>query len=147
MDTLVLPFRFLRVPNFKLKIPTIRYPSPMLVFSFVFLSYFLVTSGIIYDIITETPSIGSTQDERTGSVKPVVFLQYRINGQFIIEGLSAGLLFVIGALGFIILDNSHEKSTSSSNRTLMIISGLVCIFLGYNLSTVFLRIKLPGYLN
>jgi hypothetical protein len=63
MDLLELPFHFLRLPNLKLKIPTINQPSPMVVFGFVFLSYFLVLSGIIYDVIVEPPSIGSTQDE------------------------------------------------------------------------------------
>ena len=46
----------------------------------VLLSYFLVTGGIIYDVIVEPPSIGSTTDER-GHSRPVAFMQYRINGQ------------------------------------------------------------------
>jgi len=74
-------------------------------------------------------------------------MQHRINGQFIIEGLSAGILFVIGGLGFIILDNSHDKLTTTTNRYLLIISGVLCIVLSYNLSILFLRIKLPGYLG
>ena len=46
----------------------------------VLLSYFLVTGGIIYDVIVEPPSMGSTTDER-GHSRPVAFMQYRINGQ------------------------------------------------------------------
>jgi len=144
---LELPFHFMRVPNLKLKIPSISPPGPMTVFSLVFLSYFLVSSGIIYDVIIEPPSIGSTQDEATGAVKPVAFLQHRINGQYIIEGLSAGLLFSIGGLGFVILDRSNEKHTSNTNRYLLILSGILCILVAYNLAILFLRIKIPGYLG
>lgn len=104
MATLLeLPFHFLRVPNLKLRIPNISAPSATTVFFLVLASYYLVFSGIIYDVIVEPPSIGSHRDEG-GSVKPVVFLQYRINGQYIIEGLAAGLLFVLGGVGIIILN-------------------------------------------
>ena len=102
-DLLELPFHFLRVPNLKLRIPNISAPSATTVFFLVLASYYLVFSGIIYDVIVEPPSIGSHRDEG-GSVKPVVFLQYRINGQYIIEGLAAGLLFVLGGVGIIILN-------------------------------------------
>jgi len=145
MDSLLeFPFLFLRVPNLKLRLPHISYPSPTTIFVFVFLSYFLVASGLIYDVIVEPPSIGSSQDEHTGSVKPVVFLQHRINGQFIIEGLSAGLLFSVGGLGYIILDISNRKNTSDTPRFLLIIAGGICCVLSYVLVIVFLRIKIPG---
>jgi hypothetical protein len=144
MEVLELPFQFVRVPNLKLRIPTISQPSPMLMFVLVFLSYFLVISGLIYDVIVEPPSIGSVQDEATGAVRPVVFLQYRVNGQYIIEGLSAGLLFCVGALGFILLDRANQKHTAERNRFLLILAGLIFTVIAYNLSIVFLRMKVPG---
>eukprot|EP01115_Flamella_aegyptia_P014545 TRINITY_DN83342_c0_g1_i1.p1 TRINITY_DN83342_c0_g1~~TRINITY_DN83342_c0_g1_i1.p1 ORF type:complete len:149 (-),score=30.77 TRINITY_DN83342_c0_g1_i1:56-502(-) len=147
MDLLELPFQFVRVPNLKLKFPNIPQPGPMVVFALVFASYFLVLSGIIYDVIVEPPSIGSVQDEATGAVKPVVFLQYRVNGQYIIEGLSAGFLFCLGGLGFIVLDIANRKVTSATNRYVLVLFGLLCIVITYNLSLVFLRMKVPGYLR
>lgn len=87
-----IPFSVLEVPNLKIKKPTwIHQPSAMTVFSLVLLSYFMVTGGlskfcihfentltifpfvspgIIYDVIVEPPSIGSTTDER-GHSRPV----------------------------------------------------------------------------
>ena len=75
-----IPFTVLEVPNLKLKKPSfvkvslytplsnphimmcISYlpqaPSAMVVFAMVLFSYFLVTGGIIYDVIVEPPSIG-----------------------------------------------------------------------------------------
>lgn len=38
---------------------------------------------------------GQVTDER-GNPKPVAILQYRINGQFIMEGLAASFMFTIG---------------------------------------------------
>lgn len=144
MDILELPFHYLRVPNFRLRIPSVSMPSPMTVFALVFISYYLVFSGIIYDVIIEPPSIGSHQDA-SGAVKPLAFLQYRINGQFIIEGLSAGLLFAAGGIGFILLDKANQKTTLERNRYLLLLAGVICILVSYNLTIVFLRMKLPGY--
>jgi hypothetical protein len=50
-----------------------------------------VTGGLIYDVIVEPPSMGSTTDEH-GHSRPVAFMQYRINGQYIMEGQ---LLFLL----------------------------------------------------
>eukprot|EP00164_Ancoracysta_twista_P006956 GFYU01009794.1.p1 GENE.GFYU01009794.1~~GFYU01009794.1.p1 ORF type:complete len:149 (-),score=44.10 GFYU01009794.1:325-771(-) len=136
----------LRCPNVRLKLPTINRPKSMTVFAFVFLSYFLVLSGIIYDIIIEPPSIGSTQDPITGQSKPVAFLQYRINGQYIMEGLSAGFMFALGGFGFIVLDMANDKQTSIRNKYILLIAGILSVCVAYNLCLLFLRIKIPGYL-
>ncbi|KAF2074959.1 hypothetical protein CYY_003744 [Polysphondylium violaceum] len=139
MDLLELPFHFIRVPKMRLQLPQFNYPSPMLVFSFVFFTYFLVSSGIIYDLIVEPPSIGYQPDER-GNSRPMVFQMYRINAQFIIEGLSAGFIFMLGALGFIILDFNSKK-----NNSYLFAIGLSLIVATYNIAIVFLRMKIPGY--
>eukprot|EP01105_Mastigella_eilhardi_P006332 TRINITY_DN17946_c0_g1_i1.p2 TRINITY_DN17946_c0_g1~~TRINITY_DN17946_c0_g1_i1.p2 ORF type:complete len:216 (-),score=79.50 TRINITY_DN17946_c0_g1_i1:88-699(-) len=124
-------------------IPTI--PKSLL-FALAFASYFLVMSGVIYDLIVEPPSVGSAQDERTGAVKPVAIMQYRINGQFIIEGLSAGMLFVLGGLGFIILDKSTAKVMLPRNRILMFLSGFSLVITCCFMCWVFIRSKIPGYM-
>ncbi|EFA79263.1 hypothetical protein PPL_07681 [Heterostelium album PN500] len=136
---LELPFHFIRVPKMRLKTPNVEAPSPMVVFTFIFFTYFLVSSGIIYDLIVEPPSIGYVQDEK-GNSKPQVFQMYRINGQYIIEGLSAGTIFALGALGFIILDMNKKK-----NNNYLFILGLVLVVATYNIAIVFLRMKIPGY--
>ena len=59
-----IPFTVLEVPNIRLKKPGfVKAPSAMVVFSFVLFSYFLVTGGIIYDVIVEPPSIGSVNGQ------------------------------------------------------------------------------------
>uniref|UniRef100_A0A8C3PZH7 Oligosaccharyltransferase complex subunit n=1 Tax=Chrysolophus pictus TaxID=9089 RepID=A0A8C3PZH7_CHRPC len=78
METLFrLPFAVLECPNIKLKRPGwVHMPSAMTVYALVVVSYFLITGGIIYDVIVEPPSVGSMTDEH-GHQRPVAFLAYR----------------------------------------------------------------------
>ncbi len=143
-DLLQLPFQFIRIPNLKLRLPKISKPSAMVVFGILFVSYFLVLSGLIYDVIVEPPSVGMTRDEVTGATKPQAILMYRVNGQYIIEGLAAGLLFAMGGAGFILLDFANKKATANKNRYLLFLGGSIFIFAAYNLCIVFMRMKVPG---
>eukprot|EP00294_Goniomonas_avonlea_P017415 CAMPEP_0114564972 /NCGR_PEP_ID=MMETSP0114-20121206/14037_1 /TAXON_ID=31324 /ORGANISM="Goniomonas sp, Strain m" /LENGTH=135 /DNA_ID=CAMNT_0001751139 /DNA_START=80 /DNA_END=487 /DNA_ORIENTATION=+ len=131
----------IRSPNFSWR------PSSMTMFFLCFASYFLVLSGLIYDVIVEPPSIGSTRDPNTGAVKPEAFLMYRVNGQYIIEGMSSGFFFCLGGLGFILLDKSNDQTALRNNRYLLLLSGLLCVVVAYNLCQLFIRMKIPGYLS
>ncbi|XP_077548675.1 oligosaccharyltransferase complex subunit ostc-B-like [Haemaphysalis longicornis] len=142
-----IPYHLLEVPNLKLKRPSwFRRPSPMVVYPFVLFSYFLVCGGVIYDIIVEPPSIGSTTDEH-GHSKPVAFMAYRVNGQYIMEGLASSFLFTVGGLGYVILDRTHSPNMPRLNRILLISTGFICILVSFFTVYVFMRIKLPGYLH
>lgn len=141
-----IPFTILECPNLKIKRPSwICMPSSMFMFAMVLLSYFLVTGGIIYDVIVEPPSIGSTTDER-GFSKPVAFMPYRVNGQYIMEGLASSFLFTIGGLGFIMLDQTNKPTTPRLNRILLLCISFVCILVSFFMCRIFMRMKLPGYL-
>ncbi|KAJ7333560.1 hypothetical protein OS493_017098 [Desmophyllum pertusum] len=132
-----IPFHILEVPNLKLKKPGwVKPPSAMVVFAFVLVSYFLVTGGIIYDVIVEPPSVGSTTDE-FGHSKPVAFMPYRVNGQYIMEGLASSFLFSMGGLGFIILDKSNAVGMSKLNRFLLLFLGFcVCLSVFLHMQSV-----------
>ncbi|KAG5604388.1 hypothetical protein H5410_025880 [Solanum commersonii] len=143
----VLPFSFLRPPKLRLKIPTVTLPSAMTVFSLILLTYFMVVSGIVYDVIVEPPGIGSTQDRFTGAVKPVVFLPGRVNGQYIIEGLSSGFMFVLGGIGIVLLDLATDKNREKSVKVSFASAGIVFVVIAYVMSMLFIRIKIPAYLR
>jgi len=141
-----IPFSVFECPNLKLKRPSwLAMPSGMFVYALVLLSYFLVTGGIIYDVIVEPPSLGSTTDER-GNSRPVAFMQYRVNGQYIMEGLASSFLFTLGGLGFVVLDQTNKPSTPRLNRILLLSVAFICIILSFFMCRVFMRMKLPGYL-
>ncbi|XP_011207698.1 PREDICTED: putative oligosaccharyltransferase complex subunit CG9662 [Bactrocera latifrons] len=142
-----LPFQILVPPNIKIRRPTwIRKPSPMVMFSIVLLSYFLVTGGIIYDVIVEPPSVGATVDEH-GHSRPVAFMPYRVNGQYIMEGLASSFLFTIGGLGFIIMDQTHIPGKTNLNRFLLTAMGFIFILVSFFTTWLFMRMKLPSYLQ
>ncbi|EDW63957.1 putative oligosaccharyltransferase complex subunit CG9662 [Drosophila novamexicana] len=141
-----LPFHILVPPNIKVRRISIPMPSPMAVFSVVLLSYFLVTGGIIYDVIVEPPSVGATVDEH-GHSRPVAFMPYRVNAQYIMEGLASSFLFTIGGLGFIIMDQTHAPGKTNLNRLLLTAMGFIFILVSFFTTWLFMRMKLPSYLQ
>ncbi|KAG9451398.1 hypothetical protein H6P81_011363 [Aristolochia fimbriata] len=143
----ILPYSFLRLPRLRLKLPSFSLPSAMTVFSLVLLAYFVVVSGIVYDIIVEPPGIGSTQDRVTGAVRPVVFLPGRVNGQYIVEGLSSGFMFVLGGMGIVLMDLALDRNRAISVRTSSAMTGIASVVIAYVMSMLFIRIKIPAYLR
>ncbi|XP_024016489.1 oligosaccharyltransferase complex subunit ostc [Eutrema salsugineum] len=143
----ILPFSFLRPPRLRLKIPSFTLPSPMTVYALILLTYFLVVSGFVYDVIVEPPGIGSTHDPITGAIRPVVFMSGRVNGQYIIEGLSSGFMFVLGGIGIVMLDLALDKNRAKSVKASYASAGISSIVIAYVMSMLFIRIKIPGYLH
>ncbi|CAJ1975833.1 unnamed protein product [Sphenostylis stenocarpa] len=143
----VLPFSFLRPPRLRLKLPSLTLPSPNAVFALVLLTYFMVVSGIVYDIIVEPPGIGSLQDPYTGAVRPVVFMSGRVNGQYIIEGLSSGFMFIVGGIGIILLDLALDRNRAKSVKVSYASAGVSSVVIAYVMSMLFIRIKIPAYLR
>ncbi|KAL8127137.1 uncharacterized protein LOC141721203 [Apium graveolens] len=143
----IVPYSILRPPRLRLKLPSFSLPSAMTVYSLILLTYFMVVSGIVYDVIVEPPGIGSTQDRATGAVRPVVFLSGRVNGQYIIEGLSSGFMFVLGGIGIVLMDLALDKNRAKSVKVSFASAGICFVVIGYVMSMLFIRIKIPGYLH
>ncbi|GMH03128.1 hypothetical protein Nepgr_004967 [Nepenthes gracilis] len=143
----LLPYGFLRLPRLRLKLPTLTLPSAMTVYGIILLTYFMVVSGIVYDVIVEPPGIGSTQDRATGAVRPVVFLPGRVNGQYIIEGLSSGFMFVLGGIGIVLMDLALDRNRAKSLRISYASAGVSSVVIAYVMSMLFICIKIPAYLR
>ncbi|CBI17881.3 oligosaccharyltransferase complex subunit ostc [Vitis riparia] len=143
----VLPFSFLHPPRLRLKLPSLSLPSPMTVYALLLLTYFMVVSGIVYDVIVEPPGIGSSQDRHTGAVRPVVFLPGRVNGQYIIEGLSSGFMFVLGGIGIVLMDLALDRNRAKSVKVSFASAGVASVVIAYVMSMLFIRIKIPAYLH
>ncbi|CAH8521842.1 unnamed protein product [Heterobilharzia americana] len=60
MEFILAPlFSIVECPRLKIKKPNfITWPSPMVFFALILLSYFLITGGVIYDMIVGPPSMG-----------------------------------------------------------------------------------------
>ena len=166
-------WRVVRRPDVRLVLPQ-RIPRPprWLVLCGVLLSYFMVLSGIVYDVTQGPPSMGQELDSN-GKPRPVAILKYRINGQFIIEGFTGGFMFLLGGMGIILLnfaqgmraDASVDLSgptpargarldqkvrTKQNSRVLFlvqVVAGVVCIVVGFFAASKILVQKVPNYLS
>lgn len=116
----------------------------MTIFALMIISYFFVLSGIIYDMINEPPSVGSERDEK-GRIRPVVILEHRMNAQYMIEGFSAGFMFVLGGLGFLVSNWAVGPNFPQKYRYMAFVVGGLLIVGAYNLNMTFLKLKVPGY--
>lgn len=70
-------------------------------------------------------------------------MAYRVNGQYIMEGLASSFMFGLGALGFIVLDKTHNPATPKFNRILLIIIGFASVIISSVACYAFMKIKLP----
>lgn len=136
-----IPRVTLTIPSFLLNIPK------FFIFVLAFISYFFITSGIMYDLINEPPSVGSVPDPATGKPRPQAVLPYRMNSQYIIEGFAAGFLFSLGAIGILLINKAMDGTRPLKNVYILCGSGAAMVLLAYNLILMFLRIKVPGYMR
>ncbi|TKR59434.1 hypothetical protein L596_029103 [Steinernema carpocapsae] len=140
-------FSVIQPPNVRIQAPRwMKMPSPMQALVFVLGTYFLITGGVVYDIINEPPHIGTTVDER-GMTRTVAVMPYRVNGQYIMEGLMASFMFTLGGAGFIILDNCNSPLTPKRSRLLLLSLGFGSLFVAFASTRFLMRMKLPDYLS
>jgi hypothetical protein len=83
--------------------------------------------------------MGSTTDEH-GHSRPVAFMQYRINGQYIMEGLASSFMFTLGGLGFIVLDQTHASGMPKFNRMMLQIIGFGCLIISFSCCWIFMKV-------
>lgn len=99
-------------------------------------------------MINEPPAVGSERDPATGRVKPVAVMMHRLNGQYMIEGFTAGFLFCLGAIGFILLNYVTEKPFDDKQLGYILLgAGSFGVIVAYNVLIMFLKMKVPGYLG
>ncbi|XP_050627379.1 oligosaccharyltransferase complex subunit OSTC-like [Macaca thibetana thibetana] len=132
-----VPFLVLECPNLKLKkLLWLHTPLAMTVYALVVVSYFLITRGIVYDVIVEPPGVDFMTDEQRHQ-RPVAFLACREGGQHITEGLASSFLFTMGGSGLIIRDQSNTPNIPKLNRFILLFIGFVCVLLSFFLFVFF----------
>lgn len=127
--------------------PIIKLPTQLKTFLAGFVCYFFLIAGVVYDVINEPGSMGQQVDKKSGQIRPVAFLAGRINGQYILEGMAAAIVFVIGSVGFIILDKAYQHGLKRNHRLLLLIIGGISVTLSFIVINVFMFLKLPKYLQ
>ncbi len=67
--------------------------------------------------------------------------------QYIMEGLAAAFMFVLGGSGFIVLDQTHATNMPKLNRMMLQFIGFGSLILAFSCCWIFMKIKLPGYMQ
>uniref|UniRef100_S4RFU3 Oligosaccharyltransferase complex subunit n=1 Tax=Petromyzon marinus TaxID=7757 RepID=S4RFU3_PETMA len=133
-------------PRVRIKKPGwLVIPSATTAFIATMIGYFVLVSGVIYDIIHEPPSIGSRIDAH-GHQRPIVFKANSLHSQYILEGLAAGMLFCVGGLGLLLMLAAEKPSLSRLHRYLCLSLGGACMLGGFLASRAFIHIKFPSFL-
>eukprot|EP00039_Didymoeca_costata_P002108 m.57557 g.57557 ORF g.57557 m.57557 type:complete len:124 (-) comp11116_c0_seq1:1610-1981(-) len=108
--------------------------------------FFMVASGVIYDVVNRTPTYGIKVDSQ-GKKLTETFLEGKVHGQYIMEGLVASSFFVIGCLGFIMFDmaNTRAATQNISRRKFLIAVGLGLVWVSLLGTRTFFSSKIPTY--
>lgn len=120
-------------------------PSQQLVKNFLLFGYFLLIGGFIYDIQNQPSGMGQYVDPITGLMRPMTFLQGRINGQFIIEGFAASVVIAVGAFGFLFIEHANKPGIQRRSRLFMMWTGFISITSSVILLNIFISSKMSNY--
>ncbi|KAJ8902151.1 hypothetical protein NDN08_006559 [Rhodosorus marinus] len=142
----LLAYKILRPPRLKLGF-NVKSPGANVLLPASFLGYFIMLSGVVYDILLRPPMIGYTQDKLTGSVHPLFVLPDRLSGQFALEGFVMGFTFLMGGAGLIYLMSSVKHKAKYSNSIYSVIGAISASFFALKMCESFLEHKLGSYLN
>ena len=115
-----------------------------------FTTYVVLFAGSMYNYQQSPPAMGSNPQG-----KPLAILLHHVNRQYIIEGMAAAFMVLMASIG-VILVTSFGKPVQRTIRKwkppefqqyAVLGFGAVLFVVGYNILTVFLRIKVPLYLS
>ena len=122
-------FPGLRQPSFYLpKIePTIPTTvSPKVIYTLVYVSVFYIFIGGVYDLIQSPIAIGA---DRSGN--PVLVYTGALERQFLIEGIVAGILMFIGALGLYLLKEAPSNPHDTDRANMYFALGFASIIIAW----------------
>lgn len=80
-------------------------------------------------------------------MRSVAVMPGTLNRQYIIEGMTAGAMYCLGGIGLMLLYNAAKVKRKTMEKILMMIFGGVFFAVAYNVCTMLIRLKMPGYLS
>tara|TARA_B100000795_G_scaffold167385_1_gene125969 strand:+ start:1928 stop:2323 length:396 start_codon:yes stop_codon:yes gene_type:complete len=120
--------------------------SQATLFYFSFATFIILFAGSVYDMQEGPTAMGNT-----ASGKPIAILVHQVHKQYIIEGMAAAFMLFLASLGVIMFTSFGKSSTKKwvpeFQHYASLGFGVVLIVVGYNLLTIFLKIKVPLYLT
>lgn len=132
---------FIKRPKLELRKPKFELPSltqnRMTVL--VLVTIWFLLSGGIYILIEKPTALAFTS---TGSP---IFLYPQFDRMFLLEGLVAGILFIVGGIGFILIYQSTKYAYDPKYANLLLYAGIALILVSYFGVNYMLESKLNPY--
>ena len=113
----------------------------MPIFWIFLLTYFLLVSGVFYNLQNQPASWGQVRDHRTNRLTPKIFYENDFTKQYVLEGLVAAFFYCLGCVGFITLDYAQQPRLSRRKRLMAYIFSGVSIISAFFVNRTFFRIK------
>ncbi len=117
----------IRKPKVILRKPKLQLPTEIptgLLLQIALIFIFCIYMGLIYDIVKEPLPLGS----RFGVP---VLIDERLDAQFIIEGIVAGMIMFLGFLGFVIIFYSTRYFYEPSYARTLLLIGVIAVIAAY----------------
>ncbi|MEA2070871.1 MAG: hypothetical protein U9O98_06220 [Asgard group archaeon] len=135
-----LPFvPIVRRPDYQLRFVKLKMPTTIpiqLIMVVILVGLLFIYIGGFYDIAQDPLAFGSDQNDQ-----PVVITS-QLNHQFLVEGMAAGILMFIGALGFFLIHYATQYAYSPKNATILLIVGIGVVIIAWVAITFMLGEKL-----
>jgi NADH:ubiquinone oxidoreductase subunit 5 (subunit L)/multisubunit Na+/H+ antiporter MnhA subunit len=128
-----------RKPKIILRRPKLQLPTEIptaLLLQIALIFIFAVYMGLIFDIVKEPLPLGS----RFGVP---VLIDERLDSQFIIEGIVAGMLMFVGFIGFVIIFYSTRYFYEPSYARTLLLMGVIAVIAAYFVLLYMMIPKLP----
>jgi len=135
----VIPF--LKRPRLELRKPKFEIPkltqNRMTVL--VLIAVWFLLSGGIYILIQRPAALAFT------SAGSPIFLYPQFDRMFLLEGIVAGLLFIVGGIGFILIYQSTKYAYDPKFANILLYSGIALVLVAYFGVNFMLESKLNPY--
>ena len=116
-----------------------------------FALYVVLFAGTVYNVTFAPAGIGNEKG------KPVAFYRFNMGKQYIVEGIASALVLFLGSAGFIGLTTFGPTVSGGADALrkwkpawwnyFSLALNAILVIVGYNMLLLFLRLKLPNYLQ
>ena len=110
------------------------------IFGIILISYFIIISGAIYNLINEPPATGAVMGP-DGKLRAQSIMKGRQNGQYSLEGFTAGLFIIMIGGGMVMIDMGFHKNKAELTRNIFLYTGAGLTGLGMLLISLYSHIK------
>lgn len=120
----VVPLRRPKFTFYRIKVTIPTSIPTQYIYALIYLSLFYIYIGGVYNLLENTPAIGSD------GTNPVL-IYARLDAQYILEGIVAGLIMFAGAFGLYLLREASSDPYNPDRANAFIIYGVILLITAF----------------